>query len=200
VENGLKELARIAKVGDVRDGSIFMSAVIDQKAFSRIKAFIDTARSGQEGDQIVFGGECDSTRGYFVQPTCIRVNNPKSQLLTTEIFGPVLSVFVYNDSEFESVLNSLKDATPYGLTGAVFSQDKEFLYHARDVLRDAVGNLYLNDKCTGSVVGQQPFGGARLSGTNDKAGGPHYVLKWASPQTIKETSAPLTEWRYSHMD
>uniref|UniRef100_A0A914YX92 Multifunctional fusion protein n=1 Tax=Panagrolaimus superbus TaxID=310955 RepID=A0A914YX92_9BILA len=188
------------KMGDVRDGSIFMSAVIDSKAFARIKKYIDAAKSGTDGAKIILGGKCDDSKGYFVEPTLIQVTNPESKILTEEIFGPVLTAYVYPDSEVESVVRSIKDATPYGLTGAVFSGDKDFLYKARDILRDAVGNLYLNDKSTGSIVGQQPFGGARMSGTNDKAGGPHYALKWSSPQTIKETFEPVREWRYTSMD
>lgn len=200
IEVGLKELASAATVGDVRDGSVFMSAVIDKNAYTRIKSFINLAKSGIEGTQLVFGGKCDEAKGYFIEPTCIRVKNFKSRLLTNEIFGPVLNVYVYDDQECETVLNSIKDATPYGLTGAIFAQDNGFIKHATDVLRDAVGNFYINDKCTGAVVGQQPFGGARRSGTNDKAGGPHYILRWTSTQTIKETTVPRTEWRYPHMD
>uniref|UniRef100_A0AC34FYX9 Uncharacterized protein n=1 Tax=Panagrolaimus sp. ES5 TaxID=591445 RepID=A0AC34FYX9_9BILA len=188
------------KMGDVRDGSIFMSAVIDSRAFARIKKYIDAAKSGTDGAKIILGGKCDDSKGYFVEPTLIQVTNPHSKILTEEIFGPVLTAYVYPDSKVESVVRSIKDATPYGLTGAVFSGDKDFLYKARDILRDAVGNLYLNDKSTGSIVGQQPFGGARMSGTNDKAGGPHYALKWSSPQTIKETFEPVREWRYTSMD
>uniref|UniRef100_A0A915EGD6 Aldehyde dehydrogenase domain-containing protein n=1 Tax=Ditylenchus dipsaci TaxID=166011 RepID=A0A915EGD6_9BILA len=187
VKKNLSELAEQIKVGDPRDGSIFMSAVIDAKSFSRIKEYINYAKEGHDGAKLVFGGGCEDSLGYFVQPTCVEVRHPGSKLLTHEIFGPVLTVLVYKDSEADNLIHTIKDATPYGLTGAVFSEDKDFLYKARDILRDAVGNLYLNDKSTGSVVGQQPFGGARLSGTNDKAGGPHYCLKWSSPQTIKET-------------
>uniref|UniRef100_A0A7E4UZV3 Multifunctional fusion protein n=1 Tax=Panagrellus redivivus TaxID=6233 RepID=A0A7E4UZV3_PANRE len=187
------------KVGDVRDGSTFVSAVIDAKSFARCKSYLDYAKTGADGAEILFGGTYDDSKGYFIQPTLIRVTDPKSKLLTEEIFGPIVTVLVYPDAEVESVLRSVKDATPYGLTGAVFSEDKKFLAHAADVLRDAVGNLYLNDKSTGSIVGQQPFGGARLSGTNDKAGGPHYALKWSSPQTVKETSVPIREWKYPSM-
>lgn len=200
IRSGLTDLASKVKMGDPRDFTVFMSAVIDQKAFQRIKSSIDHAKSGKDGAEIVFGGRCDDSKGYFVEPTCIRVTDPNSMLMTQEIFGPVLTIFVYPDADATNILKSIKDATPYGLTGAVFSQDKQFINLARDVLYDAVGNLYLNDKSTGSIVGQQPFGGARLSGTNDKAGGPHYVLRWASPQTIKETFEPQTEWRYSHME
>jgi 1-pyrroline-5-carboxylate dehydrogenase len=188
------------KMGDVRDGSIFLSSVIDGKSFARIKKYIDAAKSGEDGAKIILGGKCDDSKGYFVEPTLIQVTNPDSKIFTEEIFGPVLTAYVYPDSKAEEIVRSIKDATPYGLTGAVFSGDKDFLYKARDILRDAVGNLYLNDKSTGSIVGQQPFGGARMSGTNDKAGGPHYALRWASPQTIKETFEPIREWRYQSMD
>lgn len=200
IRQELTNLAKQIKLGDVCDGSIFMSAVIDQKAYIRIKSYLDFANTGKDGSRFIFGGHCDDSKGYFIEPTCIQVTNPKSILLTQEIFGPVLTVFVYPDAEAMSILHSLKDATPYGLTGAVFAEDRQFLNTARDVLRSAVGNLYINDKCTGSVVGQQPFGGARQSGTNDKAGGPHYVLRWTSPQTIKESFTPINEWRYPHME
>ncbi|CAB3404531.1 unnamed protein product [Caenorhabditis bovis] len=196
----ITEIHKQIKLGDVRDGSIFLSAVIDDKAFTRIKAYIDYAKTGADGAKIVLGGGCDDSKGYFIEPTLITVTNPNSKLLTEEMFGPVVTVYVYEDKDVEKVMNTIKDATPYGLTGAIFSEDKEFLYKARDALRDAVGNMYLNDKSTGSIVGQQPFGGARMSGTNDKAGGPHYGLRWTSPLTIKETSVPLTEWRYPSMD
>jgi len=197
---GLEELASKAKMGDTRDGDVFLSAVIDDKAFDRIETFINLAKSSVDGTKILFGGKCDKSKGYFVQPTCIQVISPNCKLFTTEIFGPVLTVYVYKDADAEFLVRTVKDATPYGLTGAVFANDKKFLQLARDVLRDAAGNFYINDKCTGAVVGQQPFGGARLSGTNDKAGGAHYVLRWTSPQTVKETKVPLTEWRYPYMD
>uniref|UniRef100_A0A1I8BUK8 L-glutamate gamma-semialdehyde dehydrogenase n=1 Tax=Meloidogyne hapla TaxID=6305 RepID=A0A1I8BUK8_MELHA len=200
IKDGLINLANQVKIGDVRDGSIFMSAVIDDKAFKRIKSYIDYAKNGNDGMEIIYGGKCDDSKGYFVQPTIIEVKDVNSKLLTEEIFGPVLAVYVYPDDESFKYLKSLKNSTPYGLTGAVFGEDKQFLETAKDVLRDAVGNLYLNDKCTGAVVGQQPFGGARQSGTNDKAGGLHYLLRWTSPQTIKETTSPQTEWRYPNMD
>ncbi|CAI2347184.1 unnamed protein product [Caenorhabditis sp. 36 PRJEB53466] len=196
----IEKIHKEIKVGDVRDGSIFLSAVIDDIAFARLKSYIDYAKTGADGAKIVLGGTCDDSTGYFIQPTLITVTNPNSKLLTEEMFGPVVTVYVYEDSKVDEILASVKDATPFGLTGAVFSQDKEFLNRARDVLRDAVGNMYLNDKSTGSIVGQQPFGGARMSGTNDKAGGPHYGLRWTSPLTIKETSIPLTEWKYPSME
>uniref|UniRef100_A0A0N5C9F5 Multifunctional fusion protein n=1 Tax=Strongyloides papillosus TaxID=174720 RepID=A0A0N5C9F5_STREA len=192
----LKEL----KVGDVREGDSFTSSVIDKIAFDRIKRYIDLAKSNEDGSEIVFGGGYDDSKGFFIQPTLVKVTSPKSKIFREEIFGPVVSVYIYPDNEVDTVLGNVKNDTPYGLTGAVFSKDEVFLKKAAIVLRDAVGNLYLNDKSTGSIVGQQPFGGARMSGTNDKAGGPHYFLKWTSPQTIKTTSVPLTSWKYPSME
>ncbi|EYB91784.1 hypothetical protein Y032_0202g1788 [Ancylostoma ceylanicum] len=204
----IKEIHKQVKLGDVRDGSIFFSAVIDKASYDNIKSYIDYAKTGADGAKILLGGNCDDSKGYFIDATLITVTDTSSKLIHEEIFGPILTVYVYEDSKIEEVLASVKDHTPFGLTGAIFSEDKKFLYQfylsnnlsARDVLRDAVGNMYLNDKSTGSVVGQQPFGGARMSGTNDKAGGPHYGIRWTSPLTIKETSVPLTEWRYPSMD
>ncbi|VDM09515.1 unnamed protein product [Wuchereria bancrofti] len=196
----LDAIQKQLKVGDVRDGSIFMTAVIDAKAFKSIRSYIDYAKTGADGAKIIFGGTYDDTKGYFIQPTLVQVDRWDSKLLREEIFGPVLTAYVYKDNEALEIVSKLKDSTVFGLTGAVFSEDREFLYKSRDILRHAVGNMYLNDKSTGSVVGQQPFGGARMSGTNDKAGGPHYVLRWVSPLCIKETSVPQTEWRYPSMD
>uniref|UniRef100_A0A914VMQ6 Multifunctional fusion protein n=1 Tax=Plectus sambesii TaxID=2011161 RepID=A0A914VMQ6_9BILA len=195
----IESIRKNIKMGDATDGSVFMSSVIDKKAFDRVKGYVEMAKNSSDFE-VVAGGKCDDSKGYFVEPTIIQSKRPDSKLMTEEIFGPVLTVYSYPDKDTEKTLNSVKDATPYGLTGAVFSNDKEFLYKARDTLKDAVGNLYLNDKSTGSIVGQQPFGGSRMSGTNDKAGSPYYVLKWTSPQTIKETSVPLHEWRYPSMD
>ncbi|CAD5216037.1 unnamed protein product [Bursaphelenchus xylophilus] len=200
ISKRMTEIAEEIKVGDVRDGATFVGAVIDKKSFDRNKSYIDYAKTGADGAKIIFGGEYDESKGYFIKPTLIQVTDINSKLLKEEIFGPIVTAFVYPDKDAEDLVGRIKDMTPYGLTGAVFSQDKVFLNKAKVILKDAVGNLYLNDKSTGSVVGQQPFGGARKSGTNDKAGGPHYPLKWASPQTIKETSVPLREWRYPSMD
>jgi 1-pyrroline-5-carboxylate dehydrogenase len=135
-----------------------MSAVIDAKSFTRNKSYLDFARNGSDGSKIIFGGEYDDSKGYFIQPTLIQVTDINSKLLKEEIFGPIVSAYVYKDNEAESLVRKIKDLTPYGLTGAVFSQNKQFLETARSVLRDAVGNLYINDKSTGSIVGQQPFG------------------------------------------
>ncbi|VDO21987.1 Delta-1-pyrroline-5-carboxylate dehydrogenase, mitochondrial precursor, putative [Brugia malayi] len=200
LQSKLDAIQKQLKVGDVRDGSIFMTAVIDAKAFKSIRSYIDYAKTGADGAKIIFGGTYDDTKGYFIQPTLVQVDKWDSKLLREEIFGPVLTAYVYKDNEALEIVSKLKDSTVFGLTGAVFSEDREFLYKSRDILRHAVGNMYLNDKSTGSVVGQQPFGGARMSGTNDKAGGPHYVLRWVSPLCIKETSVPQTEWRYPSMD
>ncbi|KAE9416835.1 hypothetical protein Angca_004028 [Angiostrongylus cantonensis] len=196
----IKEIHNQIKLGDVRDGTIFFSAVIDKKSFNNIKGYIEYAKRGGDGAKILLGGNCDDSKGYFIDATLIQVTNLRSRLISEEIFGPILTAYVYEDDNVENILSTIKEHSVYGLTGAVFSEDKDFLYHARDVLRDAVGNMYLNDKSTGSVVGQQPFGGARMSGTNDKAGGPHYGIRWSSPLTIKETTVPLTDWRYPSMD
>ncbi|MFH4980570.1 hypothetical protein AB6A40_007279 [Gnathostoma spinigerum] len=200
IKNGMADIAKKIKVGDVRDGSIFMSAVIDDKAFADITSYIKHAESGADGAKIIFGGKYDSSKGYFIHPTLVQVDNWKSKLMTEEIFGPVITAVVYPDRHAMETVKKLKDSSVYGLTGSIYSEDKEFLYKARDELWDAVGNMYLNDKSTGSIVGQQPFGGARLSGTNDKAGGPHYVLRWSSPLCIKESSIGLNNWRYPSMD
>uniref|UniRef100_A0AC35U5D1 Uncharacterized protein n=1 Tax=Rhabditophanes sp. KR3021 TaxID=114890 RepID=A0AC35U5D1_9BILA len=188
------------KLADVRETDTFLSSVIDANAFKRITKYIDIAKDGKDGSEVIFGGNYDDSEGYFIQPTLIKVDSPKSKIFKEEIFGPAVAVYVYEDSQVDSVLRNVKDDTPFGLTGSIFSQDKNFLEKAALVLRDAVGNLYLNDKSTGSIVGQQPFGGSRMSGTNDKAGGPHYFLKWTSPQTIKRTHVPLTTWKTPSME
>uniref|UniRef100_A0A0N5AWL2 Multifunctional fusion protein n=1 Tax=Syphacia muris TaxID=451379 RepID=A0A0N5AWL2_9BILA len=196
----MSDIAKQIKVGDVRDGSIFMGGIIDESAFHSIVDYIEYAKTGADGAKIIYGGGYDSTKGYFIQPTLVEVEKWDSKLLKEEIFGPIITAYVYKDSDIMKVMHGLKDATAFGLTGSIFAQDKEFLEEAKDVLRDAVGNMYTNDKSTGAVVGQQPFGGARMSGTNDKAGGPHYVLRWTSPLCIKEALVPMNEWRYPSMD
>uniref|UniRef100_A0A0N4Z280 Multifunctional fusion protein n=1 Tax=Parastrongyloides trichosuri TaxID=131310 RepID=A0A0N4Z280_PARTI len=188
------------KLGDVRDKDTFLSAVINNTSFKKITKYLDAAKNGDDGMEIIFGGNYNSTSGFFIEPTLVKVSKTESEIFKNELFGPVISVFVYDDDKVYDTLNTVKDCTPFGLTGSIFSEDKKFIEHASNVLRDAVGNLYINDKSTGSIVGQQPFGGARMSGTNDKAGGPYYYLKWTSPQTIKTTSTPLTTWKYPHMD
>nr|XP_031320061.1 delta-1-pyrroline-5-carboxylate dehydrogenase, mitochondrial isoform X3 [Camelus dromedarius] len=194
----LEEHGRI-KVGDpAEDFGTFFSAVIDAKSFGRIRKWLEHARSSPSLT-ILAGGQCDDSVGYFVEPCIIESQDPQEPIMKEEIFGPVLTVYVYPDDEYKETLRLVDSTTSYGLTGAVFAQDKNVIQEATEMLRNAAGNFYVNDKSTGSVVGQQPFGGARASGTNDKPGGPHYILRWTSPQVIKETHQPLGDWRYAYM-
>uniref|UniRef100_F7AGU5 Multifunctional fusion protein n=1 Tax=Callithrix jacchus TaxID=9483 RepID=F7AGU5_CALJA len=194
----LEEHGRI-KVGDpAEDFGTFFSAVIDAKSFGRIKKWLEHARSSPSLT-ILAGGKCDDSVGYFVEPCIVESKDPQEPIMKEEIFGPVLTVYVYPDDKYKETLQLVDSTTSYGLTGAVFSQDKDVVQEATKVLRNAAGNFYINDKSTGSVVGQQPFGGARASGTNDKPGGPHYILRWTSPQVIKETHKPLGDWGYAYM-
>ncbi|XP_061544776.1 delta-1-pyrroline-5-carboxylate dehydrogenase, mitochondrial isoform X2 [Phycodurus eques] len=199
VKGQLLAALRQIRVGDpVEDFGVFFSAVIDHKSFGRIKKYLDEAKCSPDLE-IITGGNCDDSRGYFVEPTVIAAADPRHPIMTEEIFGPVLSVFVYPDADYKEVLRLVDSTSPYALTGAIFALDEKVLDEASEILRNAAGNFYINDKSTGSVVAQQPFGGARASGTNDKPGGPHYVLRWTSPQVVKETHAPLTEWKYPYM-
>ncbi|CAG9783391.1 unnamed protein product [Diatraea saccharalis] len=198
IKNGLLSECNKLKVGDPGDFSVFTGAVIDDKAFARISGYIKGAESNPK-NKILAGGKCDDSKGYFVEPTIIQTEDPLDKLMTEEIFGPVLTVYVYDDADVHKTLNMVGESTKFALTGAVFSQDKEFLKVALDVLKTTAGNFYINDKSTGSVVGQQPFGGGRMSGTNDKAGGPNYVMRWTSPQSIKETFVPLRDIDYPYM-
>ncbi|HET7476494.1 MAG TPA: L-glutamate gamma-semialdehyde dehydrogenase [Dermatophilaceae bacterium] len=186
-------------VGDVRDLSNFTSAVIDQRAFGKHREAIERARSSAD-TVVIAGGQTDDSTGWYVRPTLIRSDNPRNDVFTTEYFGPILGIFVYDDADFDSVLTEVDRAAPYGLTGAIFADDREALDRASTVLRSAAGNFYLNDKPTGAVVGQQPFGGSRASGTNDKAGSMWNLIRWTSPRSIKETLVPPTGYRYPHMD
>eukprot|EP00731_Ephydatia_muelleri_P014984 Em0008g704a len=188
----------------VRDGmpedfTSFTSAVIDEAAFKRIAQYIDLAKSNSEL-KILVGGVANDSVGYFIEPTLIQTTNPKHRIFEEEIFGPVLSVYVYHDKDWESVLHLVDETSPYGLTGSVFARDRAAIQKASAVLRNSAGNFYINDKSTGAVVGQQPFGGARASGTNDKAGAAPYLLRWVSPVTIKETFVPITDWSYPSVD
>ncbi|MFO0387882.1 MAG: L-glutamate gamma-semialdehyde dehydrogenase [bacterium] len=186
------------KMGDVSEFDTFMGAVIDAKAFTRIKRYVDEARQ-RSGVSILAGGQCDDTVGYFVAPTLIEVSDARDVLMREEIFGPVLTVYVYEDSQWRDVLKLVDSTCPYALTGAVFAQERDALREANDALRYAAGNYYINDKPTGAVVGQQPFGGARASGTNDKAGSALNLLRWTSPRTLKENFTPPHQFRYPHM-
>lgn len=198
IVSGLLEERAKLKVGDPADYKAFMGAVIDDKAFARITGYIERARKDPKA-KILGGGEADSSHGYFVQPTIIEVMDPRHPLMTEEIFGPVLTLYAYDDSELKSALALVGSTTKFALTGAVFATDRAFLQHALDELKMTAGNFYINDKSTGSVVGQQPFGGGRMSGTNDKAGGPTYVMRWSTPQSIKETFVPLRDIDYPYM-
>ena len=187
-----------ARVGDPADFRNFMGAVIDKKAFDKIKQYIDAARSDAKV-KILFGGDCDDSDGYFVQPTLIQAEDPQYRTMCEEIFGPVLSLHVYSDKQWKETLDVVDRTSPYALTGAVIAQDRAALNEAASALRYAAGNFYLNDKPTGAVVGQQPFGGARASGTNDKAGSLLNLIRWTSARTIKENFIPPREPWYPFM-
>ena len=183
------------KMGSPEDFTNFINAVIDEKSFDKIKSYIDNAKKDAKAE-IWVGGKCDKKEGYFIQPTIIQAKTPKYITMCEEIFGPVLTVYVYNASQFEKTLELLDNTSPYALTGAVIAQDKEAVELATRKLRNAAGNFYENDKPTGAVVGQQPFGGARASGTNDKAGSILNLYRWLSARTIKETYNPPVDYRY----
>jgi 1-pyrroline-5-carboxylate dehydrogenase len=183
------------KMGTVEDFSNFINAVIDERSFNKIKSYIDKAKQDAAAE-IWAGGGCDKSKGYFVQPTVIEAKDPAYVTMCEEIFGPVLSVYVYQPAEFEKILSIVDSTSPYALTGSIISRDRGAVEMATDRLRNAAGNFYINDKPTGAVVGQQPFGGARGSGTNDKAGSILNLYRWLSARTIKETFAPPTDYRY----
>ncbi len=183
------------KMGGTRDFSNFINAVIDAPAFEKIKSFIDHAQQVDDAT-VLFGGRCDRSEGYFIEPTVIVADAPDYRTMTEEIFGPVLTVFVYSDAQFEDTLSACESGSPYALTGAIFACDRAVIARMTDVLRHAAGNFYINDKPTGAVVGQQPFGGGRASGTNDKAGSALNLYRWLSPRTLKETFVSPVDYRY----
>jgi len=191
------EIATI-KVGDVRDFRNFMNAVIDEAAFKSITGYIELARSDPQME-ILCGGTYRSSDGYFIDPTVVESRDPRSKLMTEEIFGPVLTVYVYPRGQFTETMELCDTTSPYALTGAIFAQDRYAIVEATKALRNAAGNFYINDKPTGAVVCQQPFGGSRASGTNDKAGTWINLERWVSPRSIKETYVPATDYRYSFM-
>ncbi|MFI3322376.1 MAG: L-glutamate gamma-semialdehyde dehydrogenase [Rikenellaceae bacterium] len=195
VKGYIAEMLAEIKVGDVADFSNFVNAVIDRTSFDNIKAYIDHAAASDEAE-IVFGGKCDDSVGYFVEPTIIEVKNPMYRSMTEEIFGPVLSLYVYEDDKFEETLELVDKSTPYALTGSILGYDRYAVNVATDKLSGSAGNFYINDKPTGAVVGQQPFGGGRASGTNDKAGSYMNLLRWVSARSIKETLNPPTCYKY----
>ena len=186
-------------VGDVRKFSNFMNAVIDEKSFENCMKYINAAKNAADAE-IIFGGKGDKSVGYFIEPTMILTTNPHFISMEEEIFGPILTLYLYEDDKLEEALNICESTSPYALTGAIFSKDRVALLKASEILKYAAGNLYYNDKPTGAVVGQQPFGGARSSGTNDKAGSHLNLLRWTSPRTIKETLVAPTDFKYPFME
>jgi 1-pyrroline-5-carboxylate dehydrogenase len=195
VKKKLIEGVNSFKMGTVEDFSNFINAVIDEKSFDKIQSYIENAKKDPKAD-IWVGGHCDKSKGYFIQPTVIEAKDPNYVTMCEEIFGPVLSIYVYKASEFEKTLDLVNTTSPYALTGSIISRDRAAVELATDRLRYAAGNFYINDKPTGAVVGQQPFGGARASGTNDKAGSILNLYRWLSARTIKETFVPPTDYKY----
>ena len=176
-----------------------MNPVIDEPAFDRIMKYIEIAKASKEAT-ILAGGRGDKSKGFYIEPTVILARNPHFITMEEEIFGPVMTIYVYEDDKFEETLKLCDDTSPYGLTGAIFSNDKYAMITACRALRYAAGNFYINDKPTGAMVGQQPFGGARASGTNDKAGSHLNLIRWVSPRTVKETLIPATDYKYPFME
>ncbi len=185
-------------MGTVEDFTNFITAVIDEKSFTKIKSYIDSAKRSTKA-KVIAGGHCDKSAGYFIEPTVIETTDPKYVTMCEEIFGPVLTMYVYPEKKYSETLQILDETSPYALTGAIISKDREAIDEATSVLKNAAGNFYINDKPTGAVVGQQPFGGARASGTNDKAGFSINLYRWLSVRTIKETFDPPTDYRYPFM-
>ncbi|SEK95117.1 1-pyrroline-5-carboxylate dehydrogenase [Streptacidiphilus jiangxiensis] len=198
IKDDVKATTESLTMGDVSDLSNFMSAVIDARAFAKNKAALERAAADPQVE-ILAGGTCDDSVGYFVRPTVLVGADPAAEYFRDEYFGPILAVHVYEDAEWDATLAQLESVSSYGLTGAVFATDRAAVAHAASVLRFAAGNFYVNDKPTGAVVGQQPFGGGRASGTNDKAGAAQNLLRWTSSRSIKETFVPPTDHRYPHM-
>lgn len=196
----LIEEARGLKIGDVQDFSCFVNAVIDERSFKKISGFLDHARAAGHAAKIIAGGEAKGGEGYFIEPTIIEATDPGYKTMCEEIFGPVLTVHVYDDARLDETLALCDQTSPYALTGAIIAQDRLALEKMSASLRNAAGNLYVNDKPTGAVVGQQPFGGARASGTNDKAGSLWNLSRWLSPRTIKENFVPPKDYRYPFLN
>ncbi|MHB1686373.1 MAG: L-glutamate gamma-semialdehyde dehydrogenase [Ignavibacteriaceae bacterium] len=197
-EKYIAEVGKI-KMGNPEDFTNFMSAVIDKGAFKSIKAYIDYAKESKDAE-IITGGKCDDTKGFFIEPTTIVTTNPRFKTMEEEIFGPVFTIYVYEDDKFDETLELCDTTSPYALTGAIWSQDRNILVKMSNKLRNAAGNFYINDKPTAAVVGQQPFGGGRSSGTNDKAGSAMNIMRWMTARSIKETFVPPKDWRYPFMN
>ena len=186
-------------MGSPDDTSNFINAVIDDRAFTKLSGYIDQAKKDDDAE-IIVGGGYDDAVGYFIEPTIIVTTNPQYKTMCTELFGPIITIYIYEDEQWEEILDVLDNTSEYALTGAIFSSDRYVIDIATDKLENAAGNFYINDKPTGAVVGQQPFGGARGSGTNDKAGSVWNLLRWVSNRTIKETFVPPTDYRYPFLD
>jgi 1-pyrroline-5-carboxylate dehydrogenase len=196
IKDRVVAMMRDMKMGDVQDFTVFMGAVIDRKAYAKITGYLDDARRTAT---VVQGGTAKDDRGFFIEPTLVETADPRHRLMREEIFGPVVTAYVYPDAEWERTLTLVDETSPYALTGAVFSLHRAAINQATATLRNAAGNFYVNDKPTGAVVGQQPFGGGRASGTNDKAGSKMNLLRWVSARTIKETFAPPKDYKYPYM-
>ena len=192
------EMLKTVKMGDAKDFSNFINAVIDKESFDRIKGYIERAKNAPDAE-IIWGGECDDSVGYFIQPTIIKTTDPMFCTMQEEIFGPVLTVYVYPEKDYHKTLDLCDKTSPYGLTGSIFAQDRKAILIANNVLKHSAGNFYINDKPTGAVVGQQPFGGGRSSGTNDKAGSALNLQRWISARSIKENFVPDSDYRYPFM-
>ena len=190
----MTDLASI-NVGPVENFGNFINAVINEQSFDKLSKAIDEAKNDPQLE-IIAGGNYDKSDGYFIEPTIIVTKDPYYYTMCEELFGPVLTVYVYQDEEFDKIVKVVDSTSIYALTGAIIARDRYIIEKATDALRNSAGNFYINDKCTGAVVGQQPFGGARGSGTNDKAGSMINLLRWVSPRTIKETFNPATDYRY----
>ena len=191
----IKEL----KMGTVEDFTNFTNAIIDKNAFDSIVSYIEYAKKSSDAE-ILIGGNYDDSVGYYIEPTVILTTDPKFKTMEEEIFGPVITIYIYKDNEFEKTLHICDETSPYALTGSIFANDRKYIIKAKEILTNAAGNFYVNDKPTGAVVGQQPFGGARASGTNDKAGDMINLLRWISPRTIKETFNPPVDYKYPFME
>ena len=194
----MKEMMQEIKMGDVQDFDTFLAAVIDKASYDRCKGYIDRAKKSPDCE-IVIGGKCDDSKGWFVEPTVIVCSKPDYESMVQEIFGPIVSIYVYPDKDLDKTLKICDEASPYALTGAIFAQDREAIVKMEKTLLHSAGNFYINDKCTGAVVGQQPFGGARASGTNDKAGTVLNMIRWMSPHCVKETFNPSEAIVYPYM-
>lgn len=198
IKEQLAEMLKEIKMGDPRDFTNFFNAVIDEASFDNIKGYIDHANAAADAE-VIFGGTCDKSKGYFVEPTVILTTNPQYKSMVEEIFGPVITIYLYDDNKYEETLELCDKTSPYALTGSIFARDRYALQTAFDKLRYSAGNFYINDKSTGAVIAQQPFGGSRASGTNDKAGGPLNLIRWTNARCIKEAFVPPTHFGYPFM-